>query len=85
MILDARGGRGLGHIRTKLPLDREKQKVLKIPVITRDSGDPPQSATITLTLHIADVNDNPMYPGSKHVVVNSVKVSIKIILNNFFY
>ncbi|XP_002037796.2 cadherin-related tumor suppressor [Drosophila sechellia] len=50
-----------GQLTTRRPLDREKMSRYEIPVIARDQGAPtPQSATATVWLNVADVNDN--YP-----------------------
>ncbi|XP_036606140.1 protocadherin gamma-B5-like isoform X10 [Trichosurus vulpecula] len=41
------------------PLDREQTPQYNITVTALDKGKPPLSTSKTLTLHIADVNDNP--------------------------
>ncbi|XP_020860755.1 protocadherin gamma-B5 isoform X5 [Phascolarctos cinereus] len=41
------------------PLDREQTPQYNITVTASDKGKPPLSISKTLTLHIADVNDNP--------------------------
>ncbi|XP_043837806.1 protocadherin gamma-B5 isoform X18 [Dromiciops gliroides] len=41
------------------PLDREQTPQYNITVTASDKGKPPLSTSKTLTLHIADVNDNP--------------------------
>uniref|UniRef100_A0A8C4SHA5 Cadherin domain-containing protein n=1 Tax=Erpetoichthys calabaricus TaxID=27687 RepID=A0A8C4SHA5_ERPCA len=40
-------------------LDREKVSQYNISITAKDEGDPPLSATQTITLQISDVNDNP--------------------------
>uniref|UniRef100_A0A1I8JCM9 CA domain-containing protein n=1 Tax=Macrostomum lignano TaxID=282301 RepID=A0A1I8JCM9_9PLAT len=45
----------LGHSR----LDRELSEVHRIPVVARDSGQPPRSSTHAVLLTVMDVNDNP--------------------------
>uniref|UniRef100_A0A1I8IWL0 Protocadherin-16-like n=1 Tax=Macrostomum lignano TaxID=282301 RepID=A0A1I8IWL0_9PLAT len=45
----------LGHSR----LDREVSEVHRIPVVARDSGQPPRSSTHAVLLTVMDVNDNP--------------------------
>uniref|UniRef100_A0A8C4SLZ6 Cadherin domain-containing protein n=1 Tax=Erpetoichthys calabaricus TaxID=27687 RepID=A0A8C4SLZ6_ERPCA len=40
-------------------LDREKVSQYNISIVAKDEGDPPLSATQTITLQISDVNDNP--------------------------
>ncbi|XP_074068868.1 protocadherin gamma-B5-like isoform X16 [Macrotis lagotis] len=44
---------------TDEPLDREQTPQYNITVTATDKGKPPLSTSKTLTLHIADVNDNP--------------------------
>ncbi|KAK7072335.1 hypothetical protein SK128_007151 [Halocaridina rubra] len=66
-------GRGLGVVSTKIPLDREERRALLIPLIVGDGASPSLSSTVTLTLHVADVNDNPMAPASKVITVHTVQ------------
>ena len=66
-------GHGLGVITTKKSFDREKQKQYLMPIIMKDSGDPPMSGTNTLTIVIGDVNDNKHYPAHKDILVFSYK------------
>ncbi|XP_071548441.1 LOW QUALITY PROTEIN: putative neural-cadherin 2 [Panulirus ornatus] len=72
---DRRGdeGRGVGVVSTRTPLDREERRALLVPLVVADDGSPPLSATVTLTLHVADVNDNPMAPAAKAVTVHTVQ------------
>lgn len=46
-------------------VDREGPwgKILMVPILTRDSGSPPQNATRYLKIEIGDKNDNPMFDG----------------------
>ena len=74
ILTDKLEGQGLGIIRTKISLDREDRKALLVPLIVKDSGSPPMSATNTLTIIVGDVNDNNMKSASKLVYVYSVKV-----------
>lgn len=62
-------GDGVAHVFTKQVLDRESQKEYKVPIIIRDSGNPPLAGTNYLTVVVGDVNDNKMYPGSKTIIV----------------
>uniref|UniRef100_A0A8C6Q4J4 Neural-cadherin-like n=1 Tax=Nothobranchius furzeri TaxID=105023 RepID=A0A8C6Q4J4_NOTFU len=49
--------------------DRERQSVFRLPVIMTDSGDPPITATNTLTITIGDHNDNAHQAGEKDIYV----------------
>ncbi|XP_063884210.1 putative neural-cadherin 2 [Scylla paramamosain] len=60
-------GRGEGVVSTSRPLDREVTPVLLVPLVVGDAGS--LSATVTLTVHVTDMNDNPMAPASRHVTV----------------
>ncbi|KAF7224845.1 neural-cadherin [Nothobranchius furzeri] len=53
--------------------DRERQSVFRLPVIMTDSGDPPITATNTLTITIGDHNDNAHQAGEKDIYVHSRK------------
>ncbi|XP_068212164.1 putative neural-cadherin 2 isoform X4 [Palaemon carinicauda] len=66
-------GRGVGVVSTKSALDREERRVLLVPLLVGDAGSPPLSATVTLTLHVADLNDNPLAPASKVITVHTVQ------------
>uniref|UniRef100_A0A6G1SIF4 Neural-cadherin n=1 Tax=Aceria tosichella TaxID=561515 RepID=A0A6G1SIF4_9ACAR len=63
------GHDGSAHILTKQYLDREAQKEYQVPIIIRDSGNPPLSGTSYLTVVVGDVNDNKMLPGGKTIFV----------------
>lgn len=47
-----------GILTVKKDLDREKHDIYYIPVMAKDSGTPQLSATVTVTLHVTDENDN---------------------------
>ncbi|XP_069195930.1 putative neural-cadherin 2 [Procambarus clarkii] len=73
VTIDKRGdeGRGIGVVSTVGGLDREESRLLLVPLLVGDAGS--VSATLTLTVHVADLNDNPMAPASKTVTVHTVK------------
>ncbi|XP_037297103.1 fat-like cadherin-related tumor suppressor homolog isoform X2 [Manduca sexta] len=48
-----------GIITLRAALDRETQAEHRLVVVATDAGRPPRSATATLRLTVADVNDNP--------------------------
>ena len=69
--------------------DREQQKEYLVPIVIKDSGNPPMTGTSTLTVIIGDSNDNKMQPGAKDILVynymviyNSTPVALNI---KFFY
>uniref|UniRef100_A0A4W6EW73 Neural-cadherin-like n=1 Tax=Lates calcarifer TaxID=8187 RepID=A0A4W6EW73_LATCA len=51
--------------------DRERQSEFHLPVIMIDSGNPPMTATNTLTITIGDQNDNAHQAGEKDVYVHT--------------
>nr|XP_014335056.1 PREDICTED: protocadherin gamma-B2 [Bos mutus] len=54
---------------TDKTLDREEISEYNITVMATDRGNPPLSSSITITLHIADVNDNtPVFHQASYVV-----------------
>ncbi|KAK8399372.1 hypothetical protein O3P69_003470 [Scylla paramamosain] len=75
VTLDRRGddGRGVGVVWTRAALDREERPALLVPLVVGDAGWPSLTATVTLTLHVADVNDNPMAPAAKTVTVHTMQ------------
>ncbi|XP_050723132.1 putative neural-cadherin 2 isoform X2 [Eriocheir sinensis] len=75
VTLDTRGddGRGVGVVWTRAALDREERPALLVPLVVGDAGWPPLTATVTLTLHVADLNDNPMAPANKTVTVHTLQ------------
>ncbi|CAG9791699.1 unnamed protein product [Diatraea saccharalis] len=48
-----------GIVTLRAPLDRETQAEHRLVVVARDRGRPPRSASATVRLTVADVNDNP--------------------------
>ena len=67
-------GRGVGVVWTRAALDREERPALLVPLVVGDAGWPSLTATVTLTLHVADLNDNPMAPAAKTVTVHTLQV-----------
>ncbi|KAK3863954.1 hypothetical protein Pcinc_030318, partial [Petrolisthes cinctipes] len=65
------GGRGVGVVATVRALDREEAREVLVPLVVTDVGS--LSATVTLTLHVSDLNDNPMTPGARTVMVHTLK------------
>lgn len=53
--------------------DRERQKEFHLPLVMIDSGDPPLTATNTLTIIIGDQNDNAHRAGEKDIYVYNRK------------
>ena len=76
MIVTGAGENGIGVIRSIKPLDREERRSLLVPLIVSDSGTPPCSATVTFTVHVSDINDNPLASATKNIQVNLLQVSI---------
>jgi hypothetical protein len=62
-------GYGSGIVTSLRTFDRETQKEYYLPIIMKDSGQPPLSGTNTLTIVIGDVNDNKHNPGHKDIFV----------------
>ena len=58
--------------------DREQQKEYLVPIVIKDSGNPPMTGTSTLTVIIGDSNDNKMQPGAKDILVYNYMVRYKI-------
>nr|XP_053637261.1 putative neural-cadherin 2 [Cherax quadricarinatus] len=75
VTLDKRGdeGRGVGVVWARAGLDREERRTILVPLVVGDAGRPSLSATVTLSLQVADVNDNPMSPASKTVTVHTLQ------------
>ncbi|KAK3879098.1 hypothetical protein Pcinc_016307 [Petrolisthes cinctipes] len=65
------GGRGEGVVATLAPLDREKERQVLVPIVVGDAR--ALSATVTLTLHVTDLNDNPMSPAARTVTVLTLR------------
>nr|XP_045618159.1 putative neural-cadherin 2 [Procambarus clarkii] len=72
---DKRGdeGRGVGVVWARAGLDREERRSLLVPLVVADAGWPPLTATATLTVHVGDLNDNPMTPAAKTVTVHTLQ------------
>lgn len=66
----------MGVVSTRVPLDREQHRALLVPLVVGDAGSPPLTATVTLTLHVADLNDNLMWPAAKTVTALTIKVCV---------
>ncbi|KAI9523476.1 hypothetical protein NQZ68_027334, partial [Dissostichus eleginoides] len=66
-------GNGSATLTALRIFDRERQSEFHLPVIMIDSGDPPMTATNTLTITIGDLNDNAHQAGEKDVYVHSRK------------
>ncbi|XP_055365580.1 neural-cadherin-like isoform X2 [Betta splendens] len=64
-------GNGSATLTALRRFDRERQSVLHLPVIMSDGGEPPMTATGTLTITIGDQNDNAHQAGEKDVYVHS--------------
>ncbi|KAM8861815.1 neural-cadherin-like [Synchiropus picturatus] len=64
-------GNGSATLTALRRFDRERQKQFNLPVIMIDSGDPPMTATCTLTITVCDQNDNAHQAGEKDVYVYS--------------
>jgi len=71
-LVGGENGHGAGVVRSLRQLDREQQKEFHIPIVMRDSGQPPVTGTNTLTIIIGDLNDNRHYAAHKHVVAYSL-------------
>ncbi|CAH1778847.1 unnamed protein product [Owenia fusiformis] len=66
--------KGAGIVKALVPdFDREKQKYYEIPIIMKDTGNPPNSGTNTLTVTIGDRNDNDHFPGHQDIFVYNYK------------
>ena len=48
-----------GRITTKVELDREEKAVYYLIVVAKDGGSPPMSSTASVSIYVADKNDNP--------------------------
>lgn len=62
----------MGIISTLRPLDREEATTRLLPLLVGDAGG--LSATVTLTITLADLNDNPMKSAAKTVHVTRITV-----------
>lgn len=66
-------GNGSASLTALRRFDRERHSEFHLPLIMSDSGDPPMTATNTLTITIGDQNDNTHQAGEKDVYVHSRK------------
>ncbi|KFU99901.1 Cadherin EGF LAG seven-pass G-type receptor 2, partial [Pterocles gutturalis] len=58
-----------GKLMTKKSLDREMMDSYELKIIATDSGRPPQSASLVLSITVEDVNDNPpVFPQKSYSV-----------------
>ena len=77
MFADRDDGAGTATISTNRQFDREKQKYYLIPIVMwdmRDSGsNQAMTGTNTLTVTIADINDNRPKPGHQDIFVYNYK------------
>ncbi|XP_006641450.3 neural-cadherin [Lepisosteus oculatus] len=64
-------GNNTASITALRTFDREKQKEFFLPIIMKDTGHPPKTATSTLTITIGDENDHPHRAGEKEIYINS--------------
>ncbi|KAK8727051.1 hypothetical protein OTU49_009905, partial [Cherax quadricarinatus] len=68
------GGRGTGVVSTLGSLDRETVPVLLVPLLVGDAGS--VTTSVTLTIHVDDLNDNPMSPASRHIQANVLQPQV---------
>ena len=77
MFADGDGGNGTATISTNRQFDREKQKYYLIPIVMWDmrntGSNQAMTGTNTLTVTIADINDNDMRPGRQDMFVYNYK------------
>ena len=77
---DDDGGNGSATISTKQIFDREKRKYYYIPIVMWDmrgkNSSYAMTGTNTLTVTIADVNDNLPHPGHQDIFVYNYKGKI---------
>ncbi|KAK4314245.1 hypothetical protein Pmani_014399 [Petrolisthes manimaculis] len=74
VTLDKNGddGGGIGLVWTRTSLDREECVMLLVPLLVSDGGWPSLTTTRTLTIHVDDVNDNPMLSAAKTITVHTI-------------
>lgn len=72
-------GNGSATLTALRRFDRERQSEFHLPVIMIDSGEPPMTATNTLTITIGDHNDNAHQAGEKDVYVHSYKGELLVL------
>lgn len=73
-----------GLITTTKPLDRESKSSYKIIIEVADNGQPPQSATRVLAIHVLDIDDHK--PRFNRETVNSHRKSVResVLVQRFF-
>ncbi|CAL8329316.1 unnamed protein product [Lota lota] len=70
-----------GMVRVAAPLDRESDPEFSLLVVARDQGQPAMSASATLQVLVADVNDNvPEFPRTEFRVDVSENASVGTVL-----
>lgn len=72
-VMNGGNGDGIAIVYSNATFDREQQKEYHIPIVIKDNGNPPLSATSILTVTIGDINNNKMQPGSKTIFVYNLK------------
>ncbi|XP_017677245.1 PREDICTED: protocadherin Fat 4-like [Lepidothrix coronata] len=71
-----------GKLMTNTSLDRETVDSYELKIIATDSGNPPQSASLVLSLTVEDVNDNPpVFPQKSYSVTVRENEPPHVILN----
>ncbi|KAK3606482.1 hypothetical protein CHS0354_041433 [Potamilus streckersoni] len=72
---DGDNGNGSAQVRVRGRFDREQNKFLYLPIVSKDRrGKQGQmTGTNTLTIVVRDVNDNPVGPGHKNILVYNYK------------
>lgn len=80
------GGNGTATISTKAIFDREKQKYYYIPIVMWDmrgkNSNKAMTGTNTLTVTIADINDNIPKPGHQDIFVYNYKGEVSLTWQN---
>lgn len=77
LFSDGDNGRGSAKVTTKQVFDRERRKYYYIPIVMWDmrgkNSSEAMTGTNTLTVTIADINDNELKPGHQDVFVYNYK------------
>ncbi len=70
-------GVNTGHIYVSAPLDYESQNIYRLNITSTDSGSPPLSSSVTLTIVILDYNDNaPVFTSS--AIVSQIQENVEV-------
>lgn len=77
IVTEGANGDGMAVVSSLRSFDREQQKEYLVPIVIKDSGNPPMTGTSTLTVIIGDSNDNKMQPGSKDILVYNYMVILR--------